>query len=371
MDELKTKLVIYSMLTENEGHLLLDDEFWVNGVLNYTNFKEVEIITSQHSAKLIQSKFSDNRLKVSVFKEFNYFKRKLYRAHLVLKIVVAPVINNSTILLQGFDEIGFLFFYLRNGGSSNQIITVPTNNISVERYQRSPFFLKTTLNFVVTKSNVFAYHSNYELDLLKKIIQKKHTSNKFKYLKYHLLEAKPLDPQWQKSNNTISVFGPEMESKPIEPIIELIIADIQQKFMFQLFNFSDEAQQKIKEQTNNSQQVHYKPKINSYEGYLKVVAESTFVLLPHNKLFEGKISGILSDCISLNTIVISNKMSPVTEYSSIYGDIGYIYDYTQKKWANKFIDTLSIQKNDAIIQNMLLCSHDHKLELIISDFLNG
>ena len=97
---------------------------------------------------------------------------------------------------------------------------------------------------------------------------------------------------------------------------------------------------------------------------------STFVFLPHNFLFEGKISGIFSDSISLFTPVISDKISPVADFFNYYGSLGYIYDFNSQKWCNEFLEQNIEDYYETIIDNIESCINNHSLTTISSDFIS-
>ena len=136
---------VLSLLTENSGHLLLDDLFWVKNLINKQ--KRVTILTSSKSAKNILTQIQENPyINISFFRDSDWLKKINYRLFLLYRVYRSSNIKNSCIIIQGFEELSILLFLFKIRKNGNKIILIHTNNISPERLGRSkiilPFLLK-------------------------------------------------------------------------------------------------------------------------------------------------------------------------------------------------------------------------------------
>ena len=105
--------IIFSSITEDKGHLLLDDLFWFSNLIH--SFPDTKIITSATSAKNLQIRYPDFKKNISSFIDFPILKKLNYRFHLLGRLIFCEKIRNSKIIFQGFDEIGILFYFFRVG----------------------------------------------------------------------------------------------------------------------------------------------------------------------------------------------------------------------------------------------------------------
>lgn len=368
----KKPFVIYSSLTEDVGHLLLDDFFWFNNLIKVDN--RTTIITSEFSAKSLRQSFPENANNIYSFKEYKWLKRINYRFYLVAKLITCKKISNSRIIFQGFDEIGTVLSLFKLVNRNNQLIFVPTNNVSPERFNNSRWLLGKMLKIIIRFSDYFFYHTDFELNLIVEKLGLRHQKLLKNKLKYHLLgpkESRKKNDGLEKQN-LITFFGPTMISKPINDICNLINSDYRlgKKFRYRFVNVSDAVIDSISKKVDSLEFVEFNQGYLDDNTYEKFISESKFVFLPHNKLFEGKLSGILSDSISLGTPVISNNIEPVKEFFESYGLMGYIYDYqTDTNWTYSFLNSGFEKEYECFKSNMKQCSLGHKEELIIKEFL--
>ena len=128
----------------------------------------------------------------------------------------------------------------------------------------------------------------------------------------------------------------------------------------------------ILKKLDNRKNISFHNKYLEYEEYLNIIKSSKFVFLPHNFLFEGKLSGILCDCISIGTPVISNNIEPVMEFFKEYGSMGYIFDYSKDRtWPERFLELQSINEYEKFVASMKKCRNNHTNKLIINEFLDA
>lgn len=359
--------VIFSSLTEDKGHLILDDSFWFR---NLSKIRETKIYSSSSSINNLKKQLKANNSTLFTFKTLPLLQKINYRFYLILKILFCKSISNSNIIIQGFDEICILFFFLKVNGKNNKIALVLTNNISPERLERSRFLLKFLLSKIFKKSDKVFYHSDFELSLILSLIPDKSLLPKYFKVKYHLLGMENKNLISNQNSNTISFFGPDLLSKPVSHFLDLILADKKNIYEYNFININEKSIDLIKEKISQNRKVKF---INEYlpnDKYIRLIQTSKYVFLPHNYLYEGKLSGILSDCIANGIPIVSDKIEPVVELFSNYGSMGYIFDFNKDtNWYTFFLDTHNENEYADFISNMSRCRNAHREDVIINEFV--
>jgi hypothetical protein len=366
--------IIFSSITEDKGHLLLDDLFWFSNLIH--SFPDTKIITSATSAKNLQIRYPDFKKNISSFIDFPILKKLNYRFHLLGRLIFCEKIRNSKIIFQGFDEIGILFYFFRVWGKNNIFYVVPTNNISPERLNKSKWVLQWMLKKIISKSDSFLYHTDYELGLIQSnICSNRECLIKCKKLKYHLIGASQNSINLEKNGKVgiISFFGPTMNSKPYNDFCKLIKADnTNGKFRYRIINVSRQVESEIKLLFGEAVKIDFINEFLEYNSYIKLIDDSAYVFLPHNRLYEGKLSGILSDCISIGTPIISDNIEPVIEFFKSYGDMGFIFDFkNDNEWEYSFFSNIDEINYKEFLISMEKCKLDHYQNQIINQFLEA
>ena len=362
--------VIFSSLTEDKGHLLLDDNFWFKNLILID--ERTKIFTSETSVKNLSAQFNEYNNSFISFKEFPILKKINSRLHLFAKILFCPPIKNSTIVIQGFEELSLILFLYRIRNWNNKIILVLTNNVSPERIKKSKWLLQFLLRYIFNKCNNVFYHTEFEYKLIQQIVKDSSQLLKIKKLKYHLIGLFYSNLTKVDSSNYISFFGPILPSKPIDDICKLILADSNSQFQYRFVNIDLISEKIILKKLDNRTNISFHNEYLGYEEYLNLIKSSKFVFLPHNSLFEGKLSGILSDCISIGTPVISDNIEPVLELFKKYGSMGYIFNYSKdSNWPNKFLELQSNNSCDKFVVSIENCRNNHSNTIIINEFLHS
>jgi hypothetical protein len=366
--------VIFSSITEDKGHLILDDLFWFSNLVH--KFSQTRIITSENSAKNLQNKYPSFIENISSFKDYSFLKRINYRLHILLRLISCEKIKNSRIIFQGFDEFGILFYFLRILGQNNIVYVVPTNNVSPERLNKSKWLLQWMLKKIISNSDRFLYHTDFELALVKsKISNSPNFLEKCYKLKYHLIgqNCNTVASENKNSEAIISFFGPTMSSKPILDFCNLMKADnfAKGKFHYRIINVSNQVKEELISVFGNKNNIYFLNEYLEHEEYIKLINSSRYVFLPHNLLFEGKLSGIFSDCISNNTPIISNNIEPVLEFFKKYGAMGFVFEFSLNvDWRLTFLNNQNDDEYQLYKTSLLNCKNDHNHDNIINEFIN-
>lgn len=248
---------------------------------------------------------------------------------------------------------------------------VLTNNVSPERLKRSKKLLPFLLNIIFRQSFRVYYHTDFEFKLIKKIVKDENLLSRFEKLKYHLLGADSNIDEINRNSKIISYFGPVMNAKPLSIIIDLIRADTKHTYKYNFYNVNAENINYIRSNISASTRVKFNDSFMTHEQYIRSIKESTYVFLPHNCLYEGKLSGIFCDSISNSVPVISDLIEPIIEYFKTYGQMGYIFDFHKNQhWTKEFFTDYN---DNNLYENFKLsmknCQISHQEERIIEEFI--
>ncbi len=359
---------VYSFLAGGieSGHLILDDSYWVG----YFNENLKSIHTSQYSVEILREKYPEFSNRFIVIKDYKVIKKITDGLSSVLRSLLVEVPIKQDVLIQGFEELPILFFILKAKIFNNRVHLVLTNNICENRINEKRFLLRLLLKLIFKLSTKIIYHTEYELEIIKRFISKKNLK-KFYYRKYHLLTQKMCTlprPSIVDQKKIISFFGPIKVDKPIEPFLNLISEDKSSFFSYKLYNPGNEFSCRILEVKNIYPQLEIYDTFISYEKYYEAVKLSDYIFLSHNHKYSGKLSGNLCDCISLCKPFISDNISPVKEFYQQYGKIGYIFDFdNDNQWTKSFIQIAVGDSYDEILSNLSIMQSDFTADKIKSD----
>lgn len=360
--------LVLSPLTESSGHLLRDDAFWF-GNLSVVD-PRTTIITSAASSAALRRQYPSEAMRCREFRDVSWAKRFGFRVYYTLRLLSLPPICRRWVVIQAFEEVSLLLYLLWLRQHDNHVVLVLTNNVSPERVASRPKILAFLLREIFMRVDVVFYHSDFEFGLIQKLLVQNLPATRFAKLKYHLIgEGCELASEETDCGNVITFFGPASAVKPISSIYSLIEADKNKLFKYIFINISDEDANMLRDMFADRDNIIFFNGYLSNEEYQKAMRRSHFVFLPHNRLFEGKVSGIFSDCIANQVPIISDVIEPVIEYFRTYGSMGYICDYASATWARRFFDELSIVKYEEFKASMRNCSRLHSPAFIMNEFL--
>jgi len=361
--------LVLSPLTETTGHLLRDDAFWFDNLSLLD--PEVTIITSAASAAALRQQFPAGAERCIEFREFPWAKRLGYRLFYTLRLLSLPSIRHRRVVIQAFEEVSLLLYLLRLRRHDNHVGLVLTNNISPERFARHPKFLAFLLREVFRRVDVVFYHSDFELCLIHQFVGPVPPSTRFAKLKYHLIgEARPSHGEAETPGPVVTFFGPASASKPLEAIFPLIAADGSRCFTYRFVNLSADHAETVRRRFPDNGNITF---INRYLGeaeYHVIIRESLYVFLPHNRFYEGKVSGILSDCIANGVPVISDTIEPLLELCQAYGPIGCVFSYdAESDWVGRLRVMQSMEAQTQFRMALRRCFELHAPHIILQEFL--
>lgn len=360
--------VIFSSLTEDSGHLIIDDLFWYGNLVKAG--KETIVYSSEFSIKNLSKLNAAPPENLISFRDFPVIKKINYRLFLIFRMFFTRPIRNKKIIIQGFDEIALLVFLWKIWKKNNEVALVITNNISPERLNRSKKLLPFLLNKIFRQSDRVYYHTDFEFNLIKKLVKDENLLSRFVKIKYHLMGADSINIEVSRDPQIISYFGPVTNAKPLIIIIDLMQADEKHFYQYHFFNVDAENIIYIRSKISANTRVIFSDSLMTHEQYIRSIKESTYVLLPHNWLYEGKVSGLLSDCIANGVPVISDLIEPVIEYFKTYGPMGHIFNFHKNQhWAKEFLTGCNDNLYESFKLSMKNCKISHMEETIIEEFI--
>ncbi len=103
------------------------------------------------------------------------------------------------------------------------------------------------------------------------------------------------------------------------------------------------------------------------DEFVTAVLDSDLVILPHNKEFEGKLSGNLCDCVAFGVPFISGLVEPMSTMRSSMGPIGYVCDFEKRDWAEKFFNHVDREVVNQLTQAIRLFSMSYTLDRVRDD----
>lgn len=358
------KTLIFSSLTGGKltGHMILDDVFWIK------YFKsqgiEADIITSAYSKANLQKLFPSHQGAINTF-EGQPDDDFAGRSKLIRKVFASPRVRNSLVVIQGFEELSILVFLIKNLGGNNQYVLVPTNNIAKGRITGKGRLLRWLLKAIFLLVDKVFCHTQFEITLINRLI---HFSDekKLEVVKYHQGVNRERSAASLSNRPILSFFGPAKPDKTLQPLVDLVLADKKGIWDYRVYNPGDyqaELLSTIEDKANVQVIKHW---MNS-EEYETAVCQSSYILLSQNRDYEGKLSGNLCDCIAYSIPFISTNISPVNEYVTKYGELGFICDFDQPQWAEKLFSSDPLIKMTEHIEAMKKMRADYTEQCLIEE----
>ncbi|MBW7835267.1 MAG: hypothetical protein H3C28_01320 [Sphingomonadales bacterium] len=360
----RSQIVVFGLLTDDDKsmHLLLDEVFW----LQYFKSNKIRatLVTSEFSRHKILRDCPDLASSIKMFPDYLKQFLSLNRLSLIERVFTAPRPRNSLVLVQGFEEVSLLIFLMINMFRNNKYILVLTNNISQDRLIRGGVALRLLLRLIFKRCHFVFCHSEFERELIYKYIKPRNINSIVK-IKYHLMIAHYTKPKTSFNKRIISFYGPLKLGKPIDDFVKLIRADTQKKFFYKIYNSGKNLEKGLIDDLRSRSNVQIIDKFMEYETYLQTVQESSYIFLPHDLAFEGKLSGNLCDCITNLVPFISNKIHPIIEFTQQYGDLGYMYDFQKDHdWPNYFLQYEAEETREIFVSNLIRMREEYSFSKI-------
>lgn len=362
--------------TRKDQHLV-DDDNWYFGFLK-TTVPALTYIAGSFSGLALQSKYQETPDHKVIATPSG--KGRISYEWALLRSIRRSLNNNpdALVIFFGYSESLLLGYWALNFWRLNQIILVNTNNISPGRILRHGRKQRIILWLIQKRLRKFLVHTNFEAELSKKYFEflAPHVSVK----KHHLMVSKAEPNQTIANSETneclISCFGPLSADKSAQSIGELInkihlTGTRFKKICFKLYRISKDDVLPYLDDAEALRNVVFHDGFLTKDAYTEAFRESDLVVMNHTQKFEGKLSGILCDCIALGIPYLSTRIEPLMEMQARFGDIGYIYDIGNSGWLDIFLSEFTpktlAERKKAIGQTQKA----YTKEVIDADYLNA
>ena len=347
------QITVISKYATGDNHSALDD-------MRYFEF----LIGSGCDFRLYTSIYSVNCI-LRIYPESQKYLSVIEYSEIDIK-------TNGKVIFTGYSELDIIFFLVKNIIRRPRLILVATNNFSNERVKRRNLSLRLFLSIVYPFLERLVLHTDHERKLISGLNQA--VADKSYVKKHHLMTKSNNISEPKKGIPIISYFGPEKHDKPIIPLIELIKADVDKKFLYRIFNVKLSTLLNKYPDLIKHTNIEVVEEWQSHASYHSSVKDSTFLLLSHSRAFEGKLSGNLCDCFALQTPFIARPMEPMLSYNAMFGPLGFLIDFDEYDWASRFLDRYDNKIYSAMCQNLAQIGEIHSMEAINADltrcFLN-
>jgi glycosyltransferase involved in cell wall biosynthesis len=228
---------------------------------------------------------------------------------------------------------------------------------------RRPLLWRLLTKAILKRAATLFVHSQFEVDTLRRIAGPPDCA-KIRIIPFHQIASDRPQQPWARRNRTILFMGPVLSRKPVEPLIHLIKADEKRSFRYvlrRMDNTDSDARAFLESQPNVDIGYGYLKD----EEYYRLFSESALVILTHNRLFEGELSGLFCDAIASGTPIIALDMSPHNEFFTRFGEMGFLADYAgDPQWHKRILASGLEALYDGFQRSMAKCRESCGIESI-------
>jgi|GEM_PF-3751302 len=149
----------------------------------------------------------------------------------------------------------------------------------------------------------------------------------------------------QRDFRTLLFMGMATPEKGLKKLWELMDSDSLKEYGFVVkgqFVLDEKANEFIKQ---NSERLVVKQGYISAAEYYETLSSCSFIVLPYEKSYEGKLSGVFCDAISTGTPVIAPNYPPFTTYFKKFGGLGILIDFESPCWASDLSTKITNSEN--------------------------
>lgn len=136
----------------------------------------------------------------------------------------------------------------------------------------------------------------------------------------------------------ILYVGPTSPYKPLQPMVDLIEADAACKYHYHFCCMDTGTETgailaRVSGRGNVTIQYGYL----ADEDYYGTIASAHWVILPHDRSFEGRSSGVFCDAVATGTPILSRDIAPQSDYFSQFGPMGLLVDFERAGWTSEVL----------------------------------
>jgi|GEM_PF-3385725 len=319
-------LLLVDPLARDKGHLLDDDLFLAECLSPITD--RFEVRSSPESIARIRERLRVKCAPLEPAKSSGSLRLDYIRCMFRLRSR-----GFNRIVFQSFEEISTIVFMLLH--PTVKIDLIVTNNLGLDRFERHPRFAKLIWRLITWRASTIFLHCRFEVQFLNKMIGDIDPS-KLVVVPFHKMLARGSVRGLDERKPTVFFMGPEMAHKTMDPVIDLIKADTRKQYRYVFCGLREitECNRTFLESQDN---------VEIVSGYLSDdefydrISRSMFVIITHNRAFEGRLSGLFCDAIACGTPIIARAIEPHVEFAERFGDLGYLVDFDDNNWAVRFL----------------------------------
>lgn len=261
-------------------------------------------------------------------------------------------IGSSNLIVQSFEEYLMFFWVIiwRIVNPKGVLYLVATNNITHKRL--SKIYVRYFYKLISLLGIHVVLHSRSERDILFQYARPRVILKR-----YHMwMEVLGLEDVDRSSNDdTLFYPGPVKVDKPVRYLLEFLKSQVTVMSMkissIVLLNC------RIDELSEGFDCASFDNV--SWLDLRELYSKSSLIFLPHDRTYEGKLSGNLIDAIFFEKPIVSNSINPVLEYFTEFGDLGVIYNYDEG-----FDIPLFDYRMKNVHANLRLAKECHKMKTI-------
>lgn len=340
-------------ITRKDQHLIDDDAWYAGFLAKYAS--PFVYIAGAYSAEQLQERFQDDK-GASIIRLPEPTSRWGYELN-VARCLAKQLSSGQAerVIFFGYSELMLLLLAPLLIFKRCQVTLVNTNNLSQRRLDkyRWPMWL---MHFLLRhRISRFIVHSTHERKMV--LSRFPFLENKAVVKKHHMLlsDSKILDnvpEQVQNDKIVISCFGPIAIDKSTE-VISTVINQFRMgrcndvPVELRIFKIAREALPDDLDKLKNVT-VQFFEDFLDVEEYRKKIRQSDLVVMVHTAAFEGKLSGIFCDCISLGTPFLALNIEPLSSFDKHYDGVGFLLERANKKsWQKQIavaIDPVQLTK---------------------------
>lgn len=357
--KLSGRLVVVDTLAESSGHLLYDDWFMANHV--GAAFEEVLLVSSPSSIAYTRAReLHDSILYRATFLHGKRDSRLPYRVKTIARTLGVRTKSSDTVLFQSFEEVStYLFMLLHPQVDAHLVITNNLGNIASK-----PLKLKLLSRLLLRASGIYV-HCTYEKDLIGRLLPRV-SQNRIHVIGFQKYGIQRNVVPRESRENIISYLGGGRPDQGLEALVALYESDKLAGFTLNISTYAAAAfrVKSINERPN----VKINTTFLSDDAFIEEFNRSAYVILPYNKAYEGKTSGILCDAITTGTPIIAPDFAPFSSLFKEYGAFGFLVDFETGQGFPSHSDLTDEAAYRTFQKNMQQIVVDNSPEAIASQF---
>jgi hypothetical protein len=316
--KLSGRLVVVDTLAESSGHLLYDDWFMANHL--GAAFQEVLLVSSPSSIAYSRARELHNAILYrAAFLHGKSASRWPYRIKTIARALGVRAKSSDTVLFQSFEEVSaYLFTLLHPQVDVHLVITNNLGNIAGKRLK-----LKLLSRLLPRASGIYV-HCTYEKELIGRLLPKV-SQNRIHVVGFQKYGIQRNVAPRESREDIISYLGGGRTDQGIEALVALYEGDQLAGFTLNVSTYAAAAPgvKSIKDRPD----VKINTSFLSDDAFIEEFDRSAYVVLPYDKAYEGKTSGILCDAITTGTPIIAPNFAPFSSLFEEYGAFGFLVDF--------------------------------------------